>query len=184
MCTHRHRFLPHARSFFFCPLFFLFDCCLFSLMFFFVPSLLLSIKTYANGNAKSETFFFKRIGFKEQPKISSYLRCGEKEKKSSIFSFFFPPQRLQAAQFVFLVANCQHGDRNQLVRRSTLDLDIDSAHGQPARCPARPTNIDDGLEDISWVHGLGGESLPAASYGILPKLGKNYFSPFETDGEV
>ena len=49
---------------------------------------------------------------------------------------------------------------------------IDAAHGQPARSPARPTNIDGGLEDIRWIHGLGGESLPAASYGILPNLKK------------
>ena len=58
------------------------------------------------------------------------------------FSFLFP-QRLQAAQFVF----CQHADRNELVRRSTLDLDIDAAYDQPARCSARTTSIDNGLED-------------------------------------
>ena len=33
-------------------------------------------------------------------------------------------------------------------------------------------NIDDGLEDIRWIHGLWGECLPAASYGILPNLKK------------
>ena len=84
-----------------------------------------------------------------------------------------------------LLAKCQHLDRNQLVRRSTLDLNIDLAHGLPARCPAWPTNRDDGFEDIRWIHELGDESLPAASYGILPNLGgKNYLLPFETDGEV
>ena len=99
---------------------------------------------------------------------------------------------------IFMVANCQHGDRNQLVRRSTLDLDRDSAHGQPARYLARPTNTDDGLEDIRWIHGLGGKSLSAASYGILPNLKKNsfcvlryppkpeenHFLPFETDTAI
>ena len=89
--------------------------------------------------------------------------------------FFFFPQRLQVAQFVFPLANCQYANRNQLVRRSMLDLNIDAAHGQPDRCPARPTNIDSGLEDIGWVHGLGGESLPAASDGILPNLTKKLF---------
>ena len=29
-------------------------------------------KTYANGNAKFKTFFFKYIAFTKQPKISSY----------------------------------------------------------------------------------------------------------------
>ena len=28
----------------------------------------------------------------------------------------------------------------------------------------RPVNVDDGLEDIRWIRGLGGEKLPAASY--------------------
>ena len=73
---------------------------------------------------------------------------------------------------VFFVANCLHADKKQLVRRSTLDLNKDSAHGQPARCPPRPSSIDDGLEDIRWIHGLGGENLPGASYGILPNLKK------------
>ena len=36
-------------------------------------------------------------------------------------------------------------------------------------------NVDDGLEDISWVRGLGGERLPAASYALLPNLKKGLF---------
>ena len=90
-------------------------------------------------------------------------------KKCLIFSFFFPPSTAGGEICFFLLASCQHADRNQLVRRSTLDLNIDEAHGRPTRCPARPTNTDDGLEDIGWAPGLGGESLPAASYGILQK---------------
>ena len=42
--------------------------------------------TCANGNAKSKSFFFKHIAFKERPKKSSYRRCGKKEKKV----FFLP----------------------------------------------------------------------------------------------
>ena len=91
-----------------------------------------------------------------------------------MFDFFFIfSQRLQAAEFVFLVA--KYADRNQLMRRSTLDLNIDLTHIQPAQRPAKPTNIDDGLEDVRWIHCLGGESLPAASYGILPNLKKLLF---------
>ena len=36
-------------------------------------------------------------------------------------------------------------------------------------------NVDDGLEDIRWIRGLGGEKLPAASYALLPNLEKGLF---------
>ena len=39
-------------------------------------------------------------------------------------------------------------------------------------CQARPMSADDGLEDIRWIHGQGGERLPAASYALLPKSEK------------
>ena len=56
-------------------------------------------------------------------------------------------------------------------RRYTFDLDIESTHGQPASCRARPVNIDDHLENSMWTHGVGGERLPAVSY-VLLKLAK------------
>ena len=34
--------------------------------------------------------------------------------------------------------------------------------------------VDGGLEDIRWIHGLGGEKLPA-SYALLPNLKRAYF---------
>ena len=36
-------------------------------------------------------------------------------------------------------------------------------------------NVDDGLEDIRWIRGLGGEKLPVASYALLPNLKKGLF---------
>ena len=36
-------------------------------------------------------------------------------------------------------------------------------------------NVDDGLEDIRWILGLGGEKLPAASNALLPNLKKGLF---------
>ena len=36
-------------------------------------------------------------------------------------------------------------------------------------------NVDDGLEDIRWIRGLGGERLPAASYALLSNLKKGQF---------
>ena len=36
-------------------------------------------------------------------------------------------------------------------------------------------NVDDGLEDIRRIRGLGGEKLPAASYALLPNLKKGLF---------
>ena len=128
------------------------------------------VQTYANGNAKFKSIF-QIYCFKKTAEFFYVPPLWEKKRKRFDF-FFFPPNGCRRRNLFFLVANCQHGDRNQLVRRSTLDLDIDSAHGQPARYLARPTSIDDGLEDIRWIHGLGVESLSAASYGILPNLKK------------
>ena len=47
--------------------------------------------------------------------------------------------------------------KNNLTRRYIFHLDMGSTHGQPAPCLARPVNVDDGLEDIMWIRGLGGE---------------------------
>ena len=76
--------------------------------------------------------------------------------------------------FLVPVANFQRVDRNQIGRRWAFDLVIDSAHGQSAWCRARPTRVDDGLEDIRWINGPGGESLPAAPYALFPNLKKAY----------
>ena len=37
------------------------------------------------------------------------------------------------------------------------------------------SSIDDGLEEIRWPHVLGGKSLPAASYDILPNIKKKNY---------
>ena len=60
--------------------------------------------------------------------------------------------------------------KDNLTQRQTFDLDIESTHGQPASCRARPMNVDDGLEDIRWGRRLGGEWSPTASYALLPNL--------------
>ena len=75
----------------------------------------------------------------------------------------------------FHVENCQHADQKQLTRRLAFDLDIEATHRQPASCRARPVNVDDGLEDIRWIRGLGGEKLPAASNALLSNLKKGLF---------
>ena len=36
-------------------------------------------------------------------------------------------------------------------------------------------NVDDGLEDIRWIRGLGGKKLPAASCALLPNLKRGQF---------
>ena len=72
----------------------------------------------------------------------------------------------------FQVENCQHSDQKQLTRRYAFDLDIEATHGQPGSYRARPVNVDDGLEDIRWIRGPGGEKLPAASNALLPNLKK------------
>ena len=35
--------------------------------------------------------------------------------------------------------------------------------------------VEDGLEDIRWIRGLGGEKFPAASYALLPNLKRGLF---------
>ena len=65
---------------------------------------------------------------------------------------------------------------NTLIKNSSRDdLDIEATHGQPGSCRARPVNVDDDLEDIRWIRGLGGEKLPAASYALLPNPKKDLF---------
>ena len=47
---------------------------------------------------------------------------------------------------------------------------MEPTHGPPGSCRSRPVNSDDGLEDIRWIRGIGGEMLPVASYALLPSL--------------
>ena len=63
----------------------------------------------------------------------------------------------------------------ELMWRQTLDLGINSTHGQPVSCRARPMNVDDGLDHIRWIRGLGVERLPVASYILLPNREKGLF---------
>ena len=62
-----------------------------------------------------------------------------------------------------------------------FDLDIEATHDQPGSFRARPANVDDGLEDIRWICGLGGEKLPAASYVLLSNLEQKRKKPSEGD---
>ena len=103
-----------------------------------------------------------------------YTRTGAVGKKGIPFIVFFIFLRAAGgAIHFFSVQIVNTATKNQLVRRQTFDVDKNSAHRQPAGCRARPTSLDDDLEDITWIHGLEGESVPAASYGILPNLKKN-----------
>ena len=72
----------------------------------------------------------------------------------------------------FHVENCQHADQKQLTRRQAFDFDVQSTHGEPGSWRARPVNVNDGLENVRWIRGLGGEKLPVTSYALLPNLKK------------
>ena len=91
------------------------------------------------------------------------------------FFFFFHKAEGGAFCVFFCVVNCQHADQKQLVRRWPFDLDIESAHGQPALCRARPSSLGDGLGYFRSIHVLGDQSLPAASYALLPNPKKKTF---------
>ena len=114
-------------------------------------------------------------------KILSYRRYGE----NGIYYFFIfrsiCSRCCTRRNLRFHIENCQHADQKQLTRRYAFDLDIESTHGQPGSCRTTPVNIDDGLEDIRWIRGLGGEKLPAASYAFLPNLENGLFLPSERD---
>ena len=62
--------------------------------------------------------------------------------------------------------------KEQLTRRQAFDPDIEATHVQPGSCRARPVNVVDGLGDIRWIRGLGGEKLPAAPNALLSNLKK------------
>ena len=57
-------------------------------------------------------------------------------------------------------------------RRYTFDIDVESNHGQPSSCRARPVTIDDGLQNSMRIRDLGGERLPAMSHTLCPNLEK------------
>ena len=63
-------------------------------------------------------------------------------------------------------------------RRYSFDLGIESTHGQPASCRARPVLIDDHLENNVLIHGVGGEGLPAVSYALCSNVQKWEFFLF------
>ena len=69
---------------------------------------------HANGNPKFKSFF-KYITLRKQLKKLSYRPCGKKREKMFVIFSFFPPNGCRRRNLFFLVANCQHGDRNQLV---------------------------------------------------------------------
>ena len=85
-----------------------------------------------------------------------------------MFIFFFA-NGCRRRNLFFLVTNCQDDDKNQLVRRLTLDLNIYSSHGQPARCPARPPSIYEAFEDFRWIHGSRGRELAGGVRRHPPK---------------
>ena len=71
---------------------------------------------------------------------------------------------------------------NTLIKDSSRDdrpsistYQVEATHGQPGSCRVRPVKIDDGLEDIRWIRGLGSEKLPAPSYAHLSILKKGLF---------
>ena len=87
--------------------------------------------------------------------------------KIMCFSSIFSSRCCTRRNLRFHVENCQDADQKQLTQIQAFDLDIELTHGQSGSCRARPWNVDDGLEDIRRIRGLGGEKLPAASNALL-----------------
>ena len=82
----------------------------------------------------------------------------------------------------FHVENCEHADQKQLTRPLAFHLDMESTHGHPASCRARPANVADSLEDVRWIRGLECKKLPTATYAFFPNLQKKtLFLPLDRD---
>ena len=129
------------------------------------------IEADANGNTMLQSFVSRL--FKEKSAEDTLVPpLWEKRNKKSVF-IFICSLGCTRRNLCFHVENCQHPDQKQLTRRYTFD--IESTQSQSASCRARPKNIDDGLEGITWIRGLGGEKLCAASYALLPNLKKGLF---------
>ena len=73
----------------------------------------------------------------------------------------------------FHVGTCQHA-ASKTAHAPIDPRSRDRITPRPIRfqCRARPMNVDDGLEDIRWIRGQGGERLPAASCALLPNVKK------------
>ena len=93
--------------------------------------------------------------------MSSCSRYEENGENARIYVILYNT-RQREVQFV-LLTTLSTRDKKQLTRRCTLDLDVQSNHGQPDSCRARPVKVDDGLEDVMWIRDLGGEGLHALS---------------------
>ena len=77
----------------------------------------------------------------------------------SVFCILFVDAAARGAICVFTLKIVKALIKNNLSRRWTFDLDIASTHGWPAWCWARPTNVDDSLEDSRWIRGLTGREV-------------------------
>ena len=111
--------------------------------------------------------FFPNYSKKES--AEKYRRHGQNGKKMCFFNIIVHAAArggtcaLTLKIVSTLIKNSSRDDRPSI---------SESTHGQPAPCRARPVNVDDGLEDVRWIRGLGSEKLRAASYALLSNLKK------------
>ena len=135
----------------------------------------MSRKTDDNGNAIFQSYLFQTIQTKNRLQDTLVPPLWGIREKNVCFSRIICSRCCTRRNLRFDVENCQHADQEQLTRRYAFDLDVEATHGQTGSCRARPVSADDGLEDIRWIRGLGGEKLPAASYALLPNLKNGLF---------
>ena len=120
-------------------------------------------------------FFSPNYSKKKRLKLLSYRRYGENVKYCLFLLGLFLHAAVRGGTCAFTLKIV-----NTLINNSSRDdrlsiLDIESTHGQPGSCRARPVNVDDGLGDIRWIRGLGAEKLPTACYALLPNLNDGLF---------
>ena len=108
------------------------------------------------------------------------LSMGKAER--CLFLEYYLFTRLHAAEFV--LSRWKILIRWSKTAHATIGLQSRhiSAHGQPTSCRARPVNVDDGLEDIRWIRGLGARTCPRGPTLFSPKPEfLFYFLPSERD---
>ena len=106
-------------------------------------------------------------------KILSYRHHGEKGKKKTLFFsiiFFHAAARGGTCAFKLKIVNTPIAEAHT----TTGFRYRQRINPRPTRF-TRPVNVDDGLDDIRWIRGLGGKKLPAASYALLPNMEKALF---------
>jgi len=75
-------------------------------------------------------------------------------------------------------------EHNNNIQRSIFDLNTDATNDLPTSYRVRPVSMHNSIEGIIAIRSLGGERLPAASYGLRLNLQKVQFFAIGEESRV